>query len=102
MGDGDQFMFVTKIIPDMTFRNSVGQPQATMSISSRTFPGADFDKTTAQDVTRTTALPVEQYTEQLFVRLRGRSIALKIESNQLDTQWRLGSPRIDVRSDGRR
>ncbi len=102
IGDGDQFMFMTRMIPDLTFRNSTGTPTATFTMSAKDFPGADFDQTSSKTTVRTSTSPVEQYTDQLFMRLRGRSLSLKVASNQVDTQWRLGSPRIDMKPDGRR
>jgi hypothetical protein len=102
IGDGEQFMFMSRVLPDLTFRNSTGTPTATFTMSARDFPGADFDQTNSKTTVRTATSPVEQYTDQLFMRLRGRSLALKVSSNQVNTQWRLGSPRIDMRPDGRR
>ena len=102
MGDGDQFMFVSRILPDLTFRNSTATPVATFEVSARDFPGANFDQTNSGNAVRTSTAPVEQFTEQLFFRLRGRSMALKVSSNTLGTQWRLGTPRADMRTDGRR
>lgn len=103
IGDGDQFMFATRIIPDLTFRNSTnGAPTATLTLKARNFPGGAYFATDSDPVTKTASLPVEQFTEQLFVRLRGRSMSLRVESNQINTAWRLGDPRLDLRSDGRR
>ena len=102
IGDGEQFMFMSRVLPDLTFRNSTGTPTATFTMSARDFPGADFDQTNSKTTVRTATSPVEQYTDQLFMRLRGRSLALKVSSNQVNTQWRLGSPRIDMKPDGRR
>jgi hypothetical protein len=102
LGEGDQFMFVSRIVPDMTFRNSQGTPSATLTLKAKDFPGSAFFGTASQSATRSVSLPVEQYTGELFVRIRGRSMAFRIESDQLDTVWRLGAPRIEVRADGRR
>ena len=102
MGDGDQFMFMSRVLPDLTFRNSTSTPQATFEVSARDFPGASFDQTNSGVAVRSATAPVEQFTEQLFFRLRGRSMALKVSSNTLGTQWRLGTPRADMRTDGRR
>jgi len=102
LGEGDQFMFVSRIVPDMTFRNSQGAPSATLTLKAKDFPGSAFFGTASQSATRSVSLPVEQYTGELFVRIRGRSMAFRIESDQLDTVWRLGAPRIEVRADGRR
>jgi hypothetical protein len=100
LGEGDQFMFVSRIVPDMTFRNSQGTPSATLTLKAKDFPGSAFVGTAAQSATRSVSLPVEQYTGELFVRIRGRSMAFRIESDQLDTVWRLGAPRIEVRQTG--
>ncbi len=102
IGDGDQFMFVSRVIPDISFRNSTSTPSATFTINARDYPGASFDQTDSGATVRTASSPVEQYTEQLFFRLRGRSISLKVASNTINTQWRLGTPRVDMRNDGKR
>ena len=102
IGDGDQFMFVSRILPDLAFRNSTGNPVATFSVSARNFPGANFDQTNSGTAVRTATAPVEQFTDQLFFRLRGRSMSLKVSAASVGTQWRLGTPRADMRTDGRR
>jgi hypothetical protein len=103
MGDGDQFMFATRVIPDLTFRNSTNDaPTATLTIKARNFPGGAYFASDSDPVTKTSAIPVEQFTNELYVRLRGRSMSLRIESNQINTAWRLGDPRIDLRTDGRK
>lgn len=103
IGDGDQFMFATRLIPDLTFRNSTAaSPTATITMKARNFPGGAYFASDADPVIKTATLPVEQFTNELFVRLRGRSMSLRIESNQTDTSWRLGDPRLDIRTDGRK
>lgn len=103
IGDGDQFMFATRVIPDLTFRGSTNSsPTATLTIKARNFPGGAYFASDADPVTKTASMPVEQYTNQLFVRLRGRSMSMRIESNQTGTSWRLGDPRLDLRTDGRK
>jgi hypothetical protein len=103
MGDGDQFMFATRLIPDLTFRNSTNaSPTATLTVKARNFPGGAYFASDADPVTKTTSIPVEQFTNELYVRLRGRSMSLKVESNQTNTAWRLGDPRLDLRTDGRK
>jgi hypothetical protein len=47
-------------------------------------------------------VPVEQFTDQVHLRLRGRSFAFRIETTETGIAWRLGSPRLDIRPDGRR
>ena len=104
IGDGDQFSFIRRIVPDLTFTGStsLSAPQAVFTIKARRFPGADFSDTSSGTTVQTASAPVETYTEQLHVRSRGRSFALRVESTALGTKWKLGSPRVDLRPDGRR
>ena len=102
LGDGDQFMFVNRMIPDLTFRTSTGNPTATITLTAQNFPGGAFFGDQPNPVARTAVVPVEQFTQQNFLRLRGRAVALRVESNEVGTAWRLGSPRIEIRTDGRR
>jgi hypothetical protein len=102
LGDGEQFMFVSRMVPDLTFRSSTVEPLATITLTAQNFPGGAFFGDQANPVARTATFPVEQFTQQNFLRLRGRALALRIESNKVGTAWRLGSPRIDARTDGRR
>jgi hypothetical protein len=102
LGDGEQFMFVSRVIPDITFRNSTNDPSATMTLTAQNFPGGEFFGDQPSPVARSATVPVERYTQQTFVRLRGRAVALRIESNKVGTAWRLGSPRVSLRTDGRR
>jgi hypothetical protein len=103
IGDGDQFMFATRVIPDLTFRNSTNEaPTATLTIKARNFPGGAYFASDADPVVKTSSHPVEQFTDQLFTRLRARSMSIRVESNQTGTAWRLGDPRLDVRADGRK
>jgi len=106
IGDGNQFSFVNKIIPDLTFRDSTASsPAATLTLKARNFPGGAYLQTNGNAVSQTaagTSTVVEQFTDQVNLRLRGRSIALKIASSDTGVTWRLGSPRIDIKPDGRR
>jgi hypothetical protein len=102
IGDGEQFMFVRRLLPDVTFRNATNSPQLTITLTAQNFPGAAFFGDQPSPVARSAALPIEQYTDQTFVRLRGRAAALRIESNRVGTSWRLGVPRLETRTDGRR
>jgi len=102
VGDGDQFMSVKRIIPDVGFRNSTGTPLVTFTLNARTYPGSGTTQTESGNTVRTSSTPLEKYTNQIDVRLRGRSVSLRVESNEVNTQWRLGTPRIDIRPDGRR
>jgi len=103
IGDGDQFSFVRRLIPDLTFRNSTAEtPIANFTVKARNFPGGAYLQDNSKAVEKTASVPVEQFTQDAHIRLRGRSIAIKVDSDSTGTGWRLGSPRIDVRSDGRR
>ena len=104
LGDGDRFAYIRKVIPDLTFDGStnLSSPQATFTLKARNNPGADFDNTQSGTTSRTQATPVEEFTEQLDLRVRGRSFALRVESDALGSKWKLGSPRVDIRQDGRR
>lgn len=104
IGDGDKFVYVRRIIPDLTFNGStnLSSPQATFTLKTRDFPGQSFSDDSTGTVTRTASSPVETFTNQLHMRARGRSFAMKIDSEALGARWKLGSPRIDIREDGRR
>jgi hypothetical protein len=103
MGEGDQFAFLRRMIPDLTFRDSTNQtPQATMTLKARNYPGGAYLQTNSKAVEKTASVPVEQFTNQVNVRLRGRSFAFKIETTDTGTTWRLGSPRVEIQPDGMR
>jgi hypothetical protein len=103
MGDGDHFLFMTRMVPDVTFRNSTAvSPTATMTLQARNYPGGLYLQTQAKAVTRTSTVPIEQWTNQVNVRLRGRAFSLKVASSDTGVGWRLGTPRVDIRPDGRR
>jgi len=103
IGDGNNFSFVSRIIPDVTFRDStVSSPSVTFTMKARNFPGGNYLQEDDSIITKTATVPVEQFTNQANIRLRGRSMALRVDSNETGMTWRLGSPRMDVRQDGRR
>lgn len=102
IGDGDQFAFIWRLIPDITFRNSAGDPTATFTIKSSNFPGADFSQSDSRVIAKTASVPVEEFTDQVYIRIRGRSFAFRVESSAAGVAWRVGIPRVDVRTDGRR
>lgn len=109
IGDGHNFGLVTRIIPDVTFDSStVNAPAVNFEVRPRQFPGTNYGTadapavTSAQNYLNTRYYTVQQFTEQVFVRVRGRQMAFKIVSDGLGVSWQLGTPRIDVRPDGRR
>ena len=103
IGAGDSFVFLTKLIPDVTFEGSVSPaPSVSMTLEARSYPGAAYTSTKSSTVTRSATVPVEQFTNEVMVRLRGRSFAFKINSSDTGVDWRLGTPRVALRPDGRR
>ena len=105
--DGDRFGFVYRILPDITFdASTVTNPAATFTLypmaNSGTGFGTSVGGTDTQNVVRSATFPVEKFTGQVFVRVRGRQMVLRVASTELGVAWQLGAPRIDIRQDGRR
>ena len=105
--DGDHFGFVYRIVPDVTFRGSTADsPNAEMTLIPMKNSGSGFSTSVGgadqATITRTAVVPIEQFTGQIYVRVRGRQMILKMASTGLGTTWQLGAPRIDIRQDGRR
>jgi hypothetical protein len=73
-----------------------------MTLKMQNFPGSDYSQASASSVVQSATVPVEQFTQQAFVRLRGRQATFKIESDKVGTRWILGSPRLEIQPDGRR
>ncbi len=100
---GDQFQLVRRVIPDVTFDGSEqATPTVTFTLQGYDKPGQGGQDSVNGTVTKEVSDTVEKYTDELFLRLRGRSFSVKIENTGTGTQWRLGIPRVDVRPDGRR
>ena len=103
IADGDDFVFIRRLIPDITFRDSTADsPQVDFTVKARNFPGGNYLQSDDSAVTKSASVPVEQFTDQAHLRLRGRSFAVRVESDELGVAWRLGSPRVDIRPDGGR
>ena len=103
IGDGEQFLFARRLIPDLTFRDSTSTtPAATFTIKARDYPGATYGNTSSGSTEQSASSPIELFTNQIHTRIRGRSFAIRVESSITGTSWRLGTPRIDLRPDGRR
>jgi len=101
--DGDRLVFIKRIIPDVTFDGSTAlTPFVNFTVTARNFPGAPYGSPIATPVIRSATVPIEQYTRQAWIRLRGRQGAFKIESTGLGVQWQLGNPRLDTQPDGKR
>ena len=108
IGDGHNFGFVWRILPDLTFENASvsptgDQPVVTMELYGLTNSGSGVTSDASQPVRKSVAYNItEEFSGQVYTRFRGRQMIFKISSNQLNTAWQLGAPRIDIRPDGRR
>ena len=102
INEGDKFTLIRRIIPDVSFDNSTAvAPEATFTMRSRNFPGSSF-ASNVDDSASVISASVDTFTQQIFIRARARQLALKISSDGLGTQWALGTPRLDGRTDGER
>jgi hypothetical protein len=103
IGEGYQFMMIRRILPDLTFSGStVSSPVVTLTMKSRDFSGGSYSTSASGTVTRSVATPVEQYTEEVYVRARGRQMSFRVENDTTGVKWRIGAPRLEVQQDGRR
>ena len=107
--DGHNFGFIWRVLPDLTFRGSTsGTPQCTMTLIpfENSGSGATDPRSTANtsnaSIQRIATAPIEEFTGQVYIRIRGRQLIFQMESTQVGTTWQLGAPRIDIKSDGRR
>jgi hypothetical protein len=107
--DGQNFGFIWRMVPDVTFVGSTANnPSLTMTLIPMKGSGSGFNNpqslggSSSAVVTRTATVPIEQFTNIVYIRVRGRQLIMKAESTALGVAWQLGSPRIDVRMDGRR
>lgn len=111
IGDGHNFGFVWRMLPDLTFQNSKNYPnepsgaapKLTMTLYGLANSGSGATSSAGANVSSIATYDItEEFTGELFTRMRGRQMILKIESNQINTSWQLGAPRVDIRPDGRR
>jgi hypothetical protein len=113
--DGENFILTKRVIPDVNFTNSLTTnpvtgatlvPEVEMTVGVRNFPGAanNTDNVAGNTLTRDviTTASINEYTNQVFVRARGRQMNFKIESNTVGVRWQIGAVRVDFRPDGRR
>lgn len=101
--DGEHFGFVWRMVPDLTFDGSTaGTPQVTMTMYGMNGSGSGFNTEASKSVARTSTVTIEQFTNIVYTRIRGRQMIMKIASDGLGTTWQLGAPRIDIKQDGRR
>ena len=108
--DGHNFGFIYRVLPDLTFRNSTSgtTPQVTMTLIPLQNSGSGYNNPQSEGgvnyatIQRIATAPVEEFTGQVFIRVRGRQLVFKVEGEQLGLSWQLGAPRIDIKPDGRR
>jgi hypothetical protein len=113
IGDGHNYGFVWRMLPDITFNgsntsNTTDQPQVKFTLRPKQNPGSAYGTTSsptvasAQNYSNVRTYNVQEFTEIIYTRVRGRQMAFRIESDSVGTQWQLGTPRMDVKPDGRR
>jgi len=103
IGDGEQFMLLRRMIPDVDFKSSTALlPDVAITLDVKNAPDGTYVSSQTDPFVKTQAASVDARTEQLYFRLRGRQMRFKISSDELGVDWRLGSPRLDIRPDGRR
>jgi hypothetical protein len=107
--DGDRFGFVRRILPDMTFSGSTAtNPQVTLTLTPMQNSGSGYNSPQSVGgdanalITRSATVPIEAFTGQVFIRVRGRQMILTMESNQIGCTWQMGSHRLDIKQDGGR
>jgi len=106
--DGDRFSFVWRVLPDVTFRGSTAaSPRINLTLLPLKNSGSGYNNplsvggVATSAVTRSATVPIEQFTGQVYIRVRGRQMSMKIASDELGVQWQAGSMRLDIRPDGR-
>jgi hypothetical protein len=107
--DGDRFGFVWRVLPDVTFRGSdAASPSATLTLLPLQNSGSGYNSPASLGgsdngaVTRTATVPIEAFTGQVNIRVRGRQMSIKMASTAVGVQWQMGTPRIEIRPDGRK
>ena len=108
--DGHNFGFIWRVLPDITFRNSTGEltPQCNMTLIPMKNSGSGFttpastNGTSSAQIQRIATAPIEEFTGQVYIRVRGRQLIFKVDSDRLGTTWQLGVPRLDIKKDGHR
>jgi hypothetical protein len=105
--DGNQFMFIRRVLPDLTFRgSSAGSPSGVLTLYPLKNSGSGYTSPASvggsdnATVTRTATVPVEEFTGQVYIRLRARQLAMKFESTGVGVTWQMGAMRLDIRPDG--
>lgn len=107
--DGDRFGFVWRVLPDITFRgSSAASPSATLTLLPLQNSGSGYNSPASVGgsdngpIVRSATVPIEAFTQQVNIRVRGRQLSMKVESADLGVQWQLGTCRLDIKMDGRK
>jgi len=99
----EKFSFVNQIIPDVNFNGSTSiNPSVDFTIKAQNYSGSGITQTSTGSAQRSSTSPVEVYTQKLDFRVRGRTFALRLESTGLGTKYKLGTPQVNIKEDGRR
>jgi hypothetical protein len=103
IGDGHNFGYVWRILPDLTFSGSNSNtPSVTLQVKARQNSGTAYAQGDSPTVQETQAIPIELYTGQVYTRIRGRQMAFRLTSTDIGVAWQMGAMRLDIRPDGRR
>ena len=110
VGDGNDFLFIRRVLPDITFRGSTNgtTPQATLTLKPMRNSGSGYNNPLSEGgnssagIVRIAQAPIEEFTGQVFIRVRGRQFVMRLESDKLGTAWQMGSMRVDAKIDGER
>jgi len=103
ISDGETFGYVWRMLPDLTFAGSTtSTPTVTLTVRPRQNSGSNYTAADSPTVTRTSTIPIQQYTGQVYTRVRGRQMAFRLDSTDKGVAWQMGAMRIDVKPDGRR
>ena len=103
IGDGHNFGFVWRILPDINFVGSNSStPSVTLTVKARQNSGTPYSQGDSPTVQETVSTPVELYTGQVYTRIRGRQMSFRMESSTLGVAWQMGAMRLDIRPDGKR
>jgi hypothetical protein len=110
VGDGNNFLFIRRVLPDITFRGSTNgtTPQATLTLKPMRNSGSGYNNPLSEGgnssagIVRIAQAPIEEFTGQVFIRVRGRQFVMRLESDKLGTAWQMGSMRVDAKIDGER
>ena len=103
MGDGDKFVSIKQMLPDISFNGADNPtPNVSFTLKAKNSAGGNFLQTESNDASRSTTTPIEQFTDKINYRVRGRSFAIRIDATGSGVKYRLGTPRVDMRPDGKR